>query len=170
MKSSASFSSCKKYRWGLTRLISDSKRELIFIGLNPSLATGKANDRTLCRLISFTKSWGYGSLKVINLFALISKEPNILKYCKDPIGLKNDYELKKSIRYWSKNFQCDLWIGWGLKGEIMDRHNKILKMIKDESTRDPLVIGLSKNGHPLHPLYVSKKKKLYPLSKFRENE
>ena len=116
MKSASSFSSCKEYRWSLTKFINHSKKELVFIGLNPSIGTDNVNDRTICRLISFAESWGYGSLKILNLFAKISTQPSILKSCNDPIGPKNDYVLKNSIRYWSKSSKCDLWLGWGVNG------------------------------------------------------
>ena len=103
MKSSAQFSTCKNYRWRLTRHINYSKKELIFIGLNPSLANKDKNDPTLQRLLGFSECWGYGSLVVINLFAIISKSPKDLSFCEDPVGKKNDFVLNKWINYWSKN-------------------------------------------------------------------
>ena len=79
MNSNAVFSLCRKYRYRLNRRISQSRKEIIFIGLNPSTADEKDNDSTLRRLLDFSDSWGYGSLVVINLFARISNSPKILK-------------------------------------------------------------------------------------------
>ena len=159
MKRTASFSSCKDYRWSLTRKINDSKKELIFIGLNPSYANSSLDDPTLRRLIGFSKLWGYGSLVVINLFARISKSPRLLALCDDPVGWNNDFELNKRINYWSRNDLCELWIGWGVNGNLKDRNKIILKRIK-KSLKHPCVIGLTKEGHPKHPLYISKRKSL----------
>tara|TARA_Y100001968_G_C19106482_1_gene595121 strand:- start:56 stop:559 length:504 start_codon:yes stop_codon:yes gene_type:complete len=162
VKSSASFSPCKKYRWHLSRYITNSKKELIFIGLNPSLADARHNDPTLRRLIAFSKIWGYGSLVVINLFARISKSPKLLASCIDPVGWKNDFELQKRINYWSRNHLCDLWIGWGANGKLMNRNEILIKKLK-ESSKQPCVIGLTKEGHPKHPLYISKQKNLFHI-------
>ena len=163
MKSSASFSTSKDYRWNLTRYINDNKKELIFIGLNPSFGSASDNDPTLRRLIGFAELWGYGSLVVINLFAKISKSPKLLALCNDPVGWKNDFELNTRINYWTTNHFCELWIGWGINGIFMNRNEKLLKRIK-KSSRHPYVIGLTKEGHPQHPLYISKTKKLFRLN------
>ncbi len=163
MVSSASFSKCREYRWKLTRFINHSKKELIFIGLNPSIANENDDDPTLRRLVDFANLWGYGSLTVLNLFAKISKSPELLKSCKDPVGSKNDFEINKNIAYWSTTNLCDLWLGWGVNGKIMTRNNEVLNKIKKKSSRTPYIIGLTKDGHPRHPLYISKKKTLYPL-------
>ncbi len=163
MKSSAQFSICKKYRWNLTRYINTSKKELIFIGLNPSLATANHNDPTLRRLVGFSECWGFGSLVVINLFARVSKSPKSLALCEDPVGRKNDFELNKWINYWSANNFCKLWIGWGRNGKLMHRNEKILQRIKN-LPKGPYVLGLTKEGHPKHPLYISKQKKLIKLN------
>ena len=157
---SATFSTCKEYRWRLTRQINNSKKELIFIGLNPSLANAGQNDQTLRRLLRFAECWGYGTLVVINLFAKISKSPKLLSLCNDPVGWKNDFELDHWINYWEKNDSCELWIGWGVHGKLMNRNTRILKRI-NKTSKNPYVIGLTKDGHPKHPLYLSKKKTLF---------
>ncbi len=162
MKSNASFSSCGSYRWILSREINASKTELIFIGLNPSSANYEENDPTLKRLIGFSEIWGFGKLSVINLFARISTKPKILKFCDDPVGSKNDFVLEKNIKYWLANDLCQLWIGWGVNGKLMNRDESVLKKIKNKYAKQPYVIGITKNGCPMHPLYVGKSKKLYP--------
>ena len=163
MRSHASFSDCGNYRWSLTRVLNGSEKELIFIGLNPSLGTSYKNDATLRRLIRFTEEWGYGSLHVINLFGKISIRPKGLRKCNDPVGSKNDLELVRNINIWSENNLFDLWVGWGINGQFMNRNNLILNIINKASFRRPYVVGLTKEGHPSHPLYFSKKSKLFSL-------
>ena len=162
MKSSASFSTCKDYRWNLSRYINKSQKTLIFIGLNPSLANKSENDPTLKRLLGFAELWGYGSLIVVNLFARITKSPKVLASCDDPVGWKNDFELNKRISYWETKDSYELWIGWGINGRLMNRDKLLLKRIK-KSSKKPYVIGLTKDGYPRHPLYTSKQENLFHM-------
>ncbi len=166
MIGNASFSHCGKYRWRLSRSLNHSEKELIFIGLNPSFADSCHNDRTLDRLVGFADLWGYGSITVINLFARISKKPNFLKTFKDPIGFKNDFEINRNISHWASKESCDLWLGWGVNGKLMSRNQIVLSEIKKHSSKKPFVIGLTKDGHPCHPLYMSKEKTLNPFMFF----
>ena len=69
MKSHATFSSCKKYRYSLFRIWDEDKPLVLFIGLNPSTADEKEDDPTIRRCINFAKQWGYGGLIMGNLFA-----------------------------------------------------------------------------------------------------
>ena len=164
MKSNALFSKCGSYRWKLSRLISESKTELIFIGLNPSYGDSERNDQTLIRIINFAQSWGFGRVYVINLFARITTRPEILRYCDDPVGSENDLILERNIRYWLANDLCKLWIGWGVNGKLMNRDKKVLEKIKNKDSKEPYAIGITKKGCPRHPLYVGKNKKLLPFA------
>ncbi len=164
MNSNAVFSPSRKYRYRLNRTINKSRKEIIFIGLNPSTADEEDNDSTLIRVLNFSKSWGYGSLVVINLFARISTSPKLLKSSSNPIGPFNNFELKTNIKGWSQNEFCDLWLGWGVNGSFMKRDRNILKEIKKYSenrmesfpkAQMPIALGLTKGGHPRHPLYMA---------------
>tara|TARA_Y100001968_G_C19344752_1_gene711465 strand:- start:99 stop:644 length:546 start_codon:yes stop_codon:yes gene_type:complete len=162
---STSFSKCKKYRWLLHRRINRSKKEIIFIGLNPSVADKTKNDHTLNRIKVYCKNWGYGDLKVINLFAIISTNSKLIKTFVDPIGKQNDRIINDTLNYWSNNKNCDLWIGWGAKGKFMNRNRAILNRINKftilrnnnlKIKSNTFIIGLTKEGDPRHPLYTSK--------------
>ena len=155
-------SKCKLYRWLLEFEISNNQKELIFIGLNPSLSNNKFTDNTTKKIIKISSFHKYGKLKIINLFALISKNPENLKTHKDPIGLHNNRFIKSSFRYWSVNINCDLWLGWGNKGKLFSRNDDVLKILakykklKHERFLDsyePLIIRKTKNDNPIHPLY-----------------
>ena len=52
--------------------------------LNPSRADGSVNDPTITRCINFAKSWGYGRLEVVNLFAYRTPKPSLLKQAVKP--------------------------------------------------------------------------------------
>ncbi len=170
LSSKASFSPCGMYRWSLRRKWSKSnKRTLLFVGLNPSIATGEKDDPTLRRLLRFSRGWGYGELIVVNLFARISKTPEVLIKCAEPIGVKNDHELFIQFCNWSQTSWRDLCFGWGERGVLFQRNLEVMEMVKffwnvrqlkffDAS--GPFSMGLTRNGNPRHPLYLSKKEQM----------
>tara|TARA_Y100000589_G_scaffold172388_1_gene163641 strand:+ start:1237 stop:1740 length:504 start_codon:yes stop_codon:yes gene_type:complete len=155
-------SECKLYRWILELRISSIQKELIFIGLNPSLSDNKFTDNTTKKIIKISSFNKYGKLKIINLFALITKNPNNLKTHYDPVGINNNQVIKSNLKYWSENIDCDLWLGWGNKGKLFSRNEQILKMLlkykklkqkRFKETFDPLIIRKTKSNNPIHPLY-----------------
>ena len=94
---------------------------------------------------------------------MISKSPLKLSKSNDPIGKKNDLITLKSLEFWWKDSNCDLWLGWGDKGQLKGRDRRVLKLIKKFSnikskenkfSKSALCIGLSKKGNPRHPLYM----------------
>ena len=56
-----------------------SRKTVSFIMLNPSRADAQINDPTITRCINFARSWGYGRLEVVNLFAYRTSKPSLLK-------------------------------------------------------------------------------------------
>ncbi len=166
------FSECRSYRWILKREFERGKKTVIFIGLNPSIANSKSNDSTLVRIINFCSRWNYKNLYVINLFGLISKSSSQLSKNINPIGENNDLITLKALEFWSKNINCDLWLGWGAKGNLYKRDSTVLKLIKNFSELEPnennysrrvLSLGLSKKGYPRHPLYMPNESFLKPF-------
>jgi len=55
----------KIYRWSLSYKISKSKKEIIFIGLNPSLSDAVFLDNTTKKIIKISKNNNYGKVKLI---------------------------------------------------------------------------------------------------------
>ncbi len=157
------FSECSSYRWILKRELFCGKKSVVFFGLNPSIANSSINDKTLTRIINFCSQWGYKNIYVINLFALISKSSIQLSKSNDPIGGGNDFIILKTLEFWREDINCDLWLGWGDKGQLRERDREVVKLIKKYSyietkennfSKSVLCLGLSKKGNPLHPLYM----------------
>ena len=157
------FSECRSYRWILKRELLSGEKTVVFIGLNPSKANSSNNDMTLVRIINFCSRWNYKNIYMINLFGLISKSPIQLSKSTDPIGKNNDLITLKSLEFWREDSNCDLWLGWGDKGQLKGRDRKVLKLIKNfsslksnenNSSKRILSLGLSKKGNPRHPLYM----------------
>ena len=160
------FSECRSYRWILKRELSSGTKTLVFIGLNPSKANSSNNDKTLTRIVNFCSRWNYKNIYVINLFGLISKSPSKLSKSKDPVGTNNDLITLKVLEFWRGNINCDLWLGWGDKGQLYKRDSIVLKLIKDFSKiekkennyyRRVLSLGYTNKGSPRHPLYMPNK-------------
>ena len=94
---------------------------------------------------------------------MISTSPIQLLKSNDPIGSRNDLITIKSLNFWRENTNCDLWLGWGDKGQFNGRDREVLKLIKKFSalksnennySKRVLSLGLSKKGNPRHPLYM----------------
>ena len=167
------FSKCKSYRWSLDLKISLSNREIIFIGLNPSKSNETFLDNTTKKIIKICEQYNYGKIKLINLFGLVSTSPKLLQMHKDPIGFLNNKVIEYNINYWSKSINCDLWIGWGNKGNLFDRDIYVYKIIKKyisfkkkNFSKDvkALMIKKTKYNNPIHPLYCRNNSKLLKLN------
>ena len=163
------FSDCNSYRWSLDLKISLNKKEIIFIGLNPSKSNQTFLDNTTKKIIKICNKYNYGNIKMINLFGLVSTSPKLLQIHKDPIGFLNNKIIENNINYWSKSMNCDLWIGWGNKGTLFDRDIQVYKIIKKHIScknnkflrnKKPLLINKTKYNNPMHPLYCSDDSKL----------
>ena len=94
---------------------------------------------------------------------MISKSPIQLSKSNDPIGENNNLITLKSLEFWREDCNCDLWLGWGDKGQLKGRDRKVLKLIKkfsnlksieNNSSKRVLSLGLSKKGNPRHPLFM----------------
>lgn len=151
------FSPCRKYRYTLWRRWSQGKSFVQFIGLNPSTADEFVNDATLRRCINFAKSWNYDGVCMTNLFAFRSKNPKVMKAAENPVGAENDKWLLEINR------QCALTVAaWGTHGAFLNRAEAVVRLLLNETTTATATataagelkcLGLSKGGHPLHPLY-----------------
>ena len=143
---SAHFSDCRRYRYLLTRELSGRRGPLLFVGLNPSTADETQNDPTIRRCIGFAESWGHSRLIVANLFAYRATHPKDLKTVRHPIGVENDRVLLRE----SREAQTVL-LGWGVHGVYRNRHEEVLDLLSEH----PLYcLGVTKAGHPRHPLYL----------------
>ncbi|WP_294203060.1 DUF1643 domain-containing protein [uncultured Chryseobacterium sp.] len=157
MIKNAIISTCKKYRYSLTRIWDDTKPTVMFIMLNPSTADATDDDPTIRRCIGFAKSWDYGGIVVCNLFAYRSTNPLELLTASDPAGDKNLYYLDYyAVR--ADKIIC----AWGNEA-ILNRIKNQVKIVEFIFRRKAKIhyLELSKNGFPKHPLYL--KKTLVPV-------
>ena len=141
------------YRYGLTRDIdrlSPGSGTVTFIMLNPSTADVDRYDPTIRRCKGFALRWGYEKLTVVNLFALRATRPAALKLSANPIGASNDDVIRVHSQV------ADMVVcAWGDHGNLYHRGAQVAKMLTDRDI-ELSCLGLTKAGHPRHPLYVNK--------------
>lgn len=150
MKKDAYLSSDGMYRYMLYRKWDDKLPDVAYIMLNPSTADHDIDDPTIRRCIGFAKSWGYGGIYVVNLFAFRSTDPKKLMFADDPIGDENSWWIRNVSRF-SEKVVC----AWG-NGPILKKLLGNVSPLKQlEGVKHKLhYITLSKEGVPCHPLYL----------------
>jgi hypothetical protein len=146
MQRSALFTEDKVYRYSLSRVWDNSKPYVLFVGLNPSTADENKDDPTIRKCINYAKYWGYGGLRMANLFAFRATLPIDLKQANKPVGIDNDRHIKSL----SKGADM-IVIAWGNDGSYLGRDKEVLKLIKS-----PMCLNINKSRQPSHPLYQKK--------------
>jgi hypothetical protein len=112
--------------------------------LNPSIADGTLDDLTIRKCVGFAKAWGLGSLVVVNLYALVSTNPDGLWLVDDPIGPENDDALRRAA---VQNLHGPLVAAWGVHA----RPERIEQVLAFPGMDRLLSLGVTKAGAPRHP-------------------
>ena len=146
----ANFSSCRKYRYSLSRIWDKQKKFALFIGLNPSTADEEVDDPTIRRCSGYAQKWGYGGFIMVNLFAYRTTLPSNLKKVKYPVGRDNDKYIVKLSK------KADITVAaWGNNGNLYRRDKQVLSLVPKL-----MCLKINKSGQPAHPLYLNKDLKL----------
>jgi len=146
---SATFSDDRRYRYELTRYLSAGP-EGAFVMLNPSTASAFKDDPTVRRCVRFALDWGWGTLHLVNLFAIVSSDPAVLRTDPDPVGPENEHWL----RYVASICHDHVVLAWGELGSIRCRDTHVTAMLSPMTKL--LCLGVTKSGRPRHPLYLPK--------------
>lgn len=143
---SAIFDSTGMYRYWLGREWDRSERRLVFVMLNPSTADAIRNDPTIRRCIGFARSWGFGAVEAVNLFAYRATRPPALREAADPVGPENDRHLLEAC-----GRADSIVLAWGNHGSFQDRADEAIRLLAG----CPVLycLGETKSGHPRHPLH-----------------
>lgn len=130
----------------------------LFVMLNPSTADANVDDPTIRRCVGFAKRFKFDLLQVVNLFAYRATDPQeVLKMTGDgdPIGPENQDFIEDCAG------RAGLIIcAWGAHGGHIDQDETALGWLGD---RPKFALGLSKDGHPRHPLYLKSDAALIPF-------
>jgi hypothetical protein len=152
-----------EYRYALWRdLDSDGvKPPLVVIGLNPSTATELLDDPTIRRCRGFSRSYGLQGLVMLNLYGFRSTDPSPLWGIQDPIGKWNDFIISNVCQSASAR-GGKVIAAWGAFPRATERA-KDVHLALEQAMVPLLTFGLTKGGHPKHPLYLSKDTVPVPL-------
>ena len=118
----------------------------VFIMLNPSTADGEEDDPTIRRCVGFAKAWGYDRLDVLNLFAYRATDPKALLDLNHP-GNKDAFDWVLTRAFPIGTIIC----AWGAHGGHIGQDETCLGWLGD---RKRFALGLTRDGHPRHPLYL----------------
>ena len=147
--STAIYSDCESYRYSLTRIWDTSGKRVCFIMLNPSTATEVQNDPTVERCERRARALGFGSFTVTNIFAWRDTDPRNMKAAIDPVGPENNDAILNASRD-----AHTIIAAWGTHGAHLQRGGEVKALLCNLGK--PLFhLGLSKAGHPKHPLYIA---------------
>ena len=149
----AVFSPDRAYRYVLTRAWGEG-RHACWIMLNPSTADAFADDPTIRRCLSFTKALGgYGALTVVNLYALRTTDPRHLPTHPDPIGPLGGHYLYSQVHA-AQDRHDDVIAARGTHGARHGRGTAVAQGMANVGV-EMWCLGVTKGGHPKHPLYVA---------------
>ncbi|MEM8850387.1 MAG: DUF1643 domain-containing protein [Pseudomonadota bacterium] len=145
----AVYSDCELYRYDLMRSWDKAGTRINFVMLNPSTATELANDPTVERCERRARALGHGAFRVTNIFAYRATDPKDMRAHPDPVGgAANDAAITEAA-HWADAVVC----AWGTHGAHLGRGPAVAALLR--ATGQPLTtLGLSKAGHPKHPLYI----------------
>ena len=156
--STAIYSECDRYRYALTRTWDEEGKRVLFVMLNPSKATEVQNDPTVERCERRARALGFGAFQVTNIFAWRDTDPFKMRKAADPVGRDNDFVILEGA-----NWADQIIAAWGTHGVHLNRGQQTATLLR--TTNKPLYsLGLSKHGHPKHPLYISYSQQPIPWS------
>lgn len=146
---SAVISDDLRYRYLLRRVWNDNHPRVLYVMLNPSTADATLDDPTIRSCVRLAHAQGYGSLEVVNLFALRSTNPDQLNHQPDPIGNPMNTDVVCAALG-----RCDLAIcAWGAHPKADDRASLMVSTIRYYKPA-AYCFGKTKAGSPRHPLYI----------------
>jgi len=138
-----------RYRYWLTRRWAPGP-PVTFVMLNPSTADDTTDDPTIRRCIGFTRRWGYGALRVVNLYAYRTTHPTELATVTDPVGPDNDHWLTTTATT-AHTFAAPIIAAWGAHPMATHRANTVLALPGMHRLQ---ALGRTRTGAPHHPLYL----------------
>lgn len=147
--STAVYSDCALYRYSLTRIWDVTAQRVVFVMLNPSTATEVQNDPTIHRCEQRARALGFGGFRAVNIFALRATDPRDMKAADDPEGPDNATTLSDAAT-WADT----LIAAWGVHGAHRNQGPSVAALLHNAGHKLHH-LGLTKAGHPRHPLYLS---------------
>lgn len=144
MRRTAILSPCERYRYTLGRWWGTGPY-VAFVMLNPSTADATIDDATIRRCIAYARSWQYGGLAVVNLYAFRATDPSDLWQQRDPIGPENDAYLLQVC-----DDAAEVVCAWGVHAQKCRAAEVVERLTRHEIKL--AVLKELRDGSPGHPL------------------
>jgi hypothetical protein len=152
----AEISKCGVYRYTLWRHWQTPMLGTVtWIMLNPSWADAVDDDPTIRKCIGFSKKWGFGGIRVVNLFALRSEDFKKLAQHDDPVGPQNDEAINTALDLAGHDGGPAV-AAWGRNSKHRDviyRGAMVYEMAQSHEI-DLQTLGSNQDGSPKHPLML----------------
>jgi hypothetical protein len=148
----ATYSPCERFRYDLLRVWDGAGGRANFLMLNPSTATEVQNDPTVERCERRARALGFGAFRVTNIFAYRATDPRAMRAEPDPVGPLNDAAILEAAG-WAAEAGGPVVCAWGTHGAHAGRGAAVERLLRGAGHRLSC-LGLSKAGHPVHPLYI----------------
>lgn len=158
-RSVALYSPCETYRYRLTRRWDGEAGEggaLTFVMLNPSTADERRNDPTIARCEARARALGFPAVDIVNLFAFRATRPQDLRRAAAPEGPRNAATLRRAAR----ESGC-IVAAWGVHGTLLGQEARVRALLSGHPLH---ALGVTRAGHPRHPLYLRADAPLRPWS------
>ena len=148
------------YRYVLGRRLGNLPGRLLWVMLNPSRADHVVDDPTIRKCKAFGHLWGFGEMRVVNLFAFRATDPKELLTAADPVGPENDKHIGEQIAWATR-----IVLAWGNVPSKIDRLFKssgyytrsgfvTWKVTHQPVIKEVLCLGWTGQSQPRHPLYL----------------
>ena len=147
-RSSAVYSACETYRYSLTRVWDTAGPRVTFVMLNPSTADERRNDPTVARCERRARLLGYGGFRVTNLFAIRATDPRDMRAAAAPEGPGNAVALQEGCDWADRVIAA-----WGVHGAHRGQGPRVAARLRAAGVA-LFHLGLTREGHPRHPLYL----------------
>lgn len=139
----------QEYRTKLFRIWDETLPSILWVMMNPSLADAMVDDRTVYRCRTFSMDWGFGAMWVGNTFAYRCTNQKRLLEVDDPVGPDNNQHLLEMAADASL-----IIFAYGTPHRTLrTRGIEVADMFRQHGY-DLHVLKLSKDGIPVHPLYL----------------
>lgn len=139
------------YRYRLHRVWDASRPSILWLMMNPSVATEDGDDRTVAKCQRYARKWGYGGIYVGNTFAYRCTDQKRLMEVADAVGPDNDAHLLAMAREADKTI---LAYGSPQNPALRARGTLVAHSLAEAGVT-LFTLRLSRKGRPEHPLYLS---------------
>lgn len=145
----ARFSPCNRYRYTLTEIWDSTLPPLMWLLMNPSVASVEHADPTLIRTGRYARLWGYGGQLVGNVHAYRATDKDKLLEIDDPEGPENVDALVQMAKQ-----AGTVMLAYGQPPKVLRPRSAEVVQLLRETGAALHHLRLSKDGSPAHPLYL----------------